>query len=192
MHPAPFHASVEKALRVAYAAHAGQTRKGLGGAPYFTHPAHVALVLARLGFDDVVVAAALLHDVVEDVEDWTLERVEREFGPDVRAIVAELTEDKSRTWAERKADGVARARTMSPAAATVKAADVLHNVRCLVDDLRAADDSEVVWRAFRGGREGTVAMSVKLVSELERRVDPRLGRALREALDELVDLARER
>jgi hypothetical protein len=50
-----------------------------------THCVHVALVLARLGYDDAVIAAGILHDVVEDCEGWTLERIEREFGAEVRA-----------------------------------------------------------------------------------------------------------
>lgn len=184
-----FSARIEHALRSAHAAHSGQSRKGLSDVPYVTHVVHVGLILAQLGYDDVVVAAGILHDVVEDCEGWTIERVAREFGNDVAAIVAELTEDKSKSWDERKDDGVRRVRGMSPPAVAVKAADKLHNLRCLVADLNSASSRDEVWSKFKGGRARTVEMSARLVSELEARADPRLARALRSALDELSALA---
>ena len=91
-----FSAHVERALRVAHDAHDGQERKG-GGVPYILHPLHVTLILARVGADEVTLQAAILHDVVEDCDGWTLERVEREFGSEVRSVVAEVTEDKSKS-----------------------------------------------------------------------------------------------
>src|SRR5262245_12532261 len=92
---------LEHALRAAEAAHRGQMRKG-SDVPYVTHPIHCSILLARLGYSDAVLQAALLHDVVEDCDGWTIARVEREFGPDVASIVAELTEDKTKSWEERK------------------------------------------------------------------------------------------
>jgi (p)ppGpp synthase/HD superfamily hydrolase len=186
-----FSRDVERALRVSFAAHAGQVRKSLEPVPYATHPFHVALLLARLGHDDVVLQAALLHDVVEDCEGWTLERVEREFGPAVRAIVAELTEDKTQSWEARKRAAVDHVGGMSPGALAVKAADKLHNLRTLVDDLAASADRARVWSRFNGGRERTSARSAELVAALERRVEPRLGNALRATLAELAGFARE-
>ncbi|MBK7878408.1 MAG: HD domain-containing protein [Planctomycetes bacterium] len=180
---------VEAALRAAHAAHAGQTRKSGGDVPYVTHPVHVALVLARLGAGETLLVAALLHDVVEDCPGWDLERVAREFGADVAAIVAELTEDKSRTWEERKLAGIEHARTFSLAAATVKAADKLHNLRTLVDELRATIAPDHVWSRFRGGRTRTVELSQTLVDTLAPRIDPRLAAELRSALDDLVRTA---
>ncbi|MCA9299190.1 MAG: bifunctional (p)ppGpp synthetase/guanosine-3',5'-bis(diphosphate) 3'-pyrophosphohydrolase, partial [Phycisphaerales bacterium] len=57
--------AVERALAVAIEAHARHVRKG-NGDPYAVHPVHMAMLLARLGLDDVTVQAALLHDVAED------------------------------------------------------------------------------------------------------------------------------
>jgi len=185
-----FSPAVERALRAAVAAHAGQLRKGLEPVPYVTHSFHVALILARAGLDEVVLQAALLHDVVEDCEGWSFERVEREFGPDVRRIVSELTEDKSRTWEQRKQGGVERVATMSAPALAIKAADKLHNLATLAADLRTAPDPNEVWKRFTGGRERTLELSTRLVAELEPRVQPELGRALCEALRELQALAR--
>ena len=129
-------------------------------------------------------------DIVEDCDGWGHERVEREFGADVRSIVAELTEDKSLGWEERKQAGIDHAHAMSPPALAVKAADKLHNLRTLIADLRTGASPERVWARFRGGRERTLMLSRALVAELEPRVEARLGRALREAIDELERLAR--
>jgi len=185
-----FSPAVERALRTAIAAHEGQVRKGLERVPYVTHSFHVALILARAGLDEVVIQAGLLHDVVEDCEGWSLERVEAEFGSDVRRIVAELTEDKRLSWDVRKQDGIRRIASMSSSALSIKAADKLHNLATLAAELRAAPDPQQVWERFTGGRVRTLEMSARLVDELEPRVQPELGRGLREALRELQSLAR--
>jgi (p)ppGpp synthase/HD superfamily hydrolase len=184
-----FSARVERALRAALAAHEGQVRKGLEPAPYVTHPIQIALLLARLGFDDTLIQAGLLHDVVEDCDGWTIARVEQEFGEAVSSIVAELTEDKSRTWEERKRWAVEHTRHMSSGALTVKAADKLHNLQSLVLELEAAPDRSLVWVKFKGGRERTMAMSSALVEALTPRIDPRLAGALRTAMRQLTQLS---
>ncbi len=177
-----FDETTERALRAALAAHAGQVRKGDGVTPYVAHPVHLALMLARLGCPPRVLQAALLHDVVEDSEDWTPERVRAEFGPAVAAIVAELTEDKSLSWEERKARGIARVATLSRDALAVKAADKLHNLRTLALDLQAATDDAGLWKRFNGGRERTLETSRQLVEALSARCDVRLAAELRAAM----------
>jgi (p)ppGpp synthase/HD superfamily hydrolase len=184
-----FSAGIERALRAAHAAHAGQARKGGDGTPYFVHPVHAALILARLGADEETIEAAILHDVVEDSPGWTLKRVESEFGERVMRIVADLTEDKTRSWEERKRWAVEHARGMLPEAVLVKAADKLHNLACLVDELERAPDRAHVWAHFKGGRERTIAMSAELVDALVPRVGPRLAQALRDTLARLRELA---
>lgn len=183
-----FSPSVERAIQISLEAHAGQQRKGDGGVPYVVHPIHVALLLARWGQDDTTIQAALLHDVVEDSPDWPIERLEREFGARVAAVVGELTEDKSLSWQERKEAGVRHVARMSSDAACVKAGDALHNLESVRASLLEAADADAVWQAFRGGREGTLDVARRLVAALERRVDPRIGRALRSALDSVEEL----
>lgn len=177
-----FDPDTERAIRASLAAHAGQVRKSDAGIPYVAHPFHVALILARLGLPSRVLQAALLHDVVEDCEGWSSARVEREFGPDVARTVAELTENKSRTWEERKRAQVEHAAHLSADALAIKAADKLHNLRTLVLDLRGSDDPATVWARFRGGRDRTLAMSRELVDALAARCDVRLAAELRAAL----------
>lgn len=180
-----FSPGVERAVTVALDAHRGQLRKGDEPAPYATHPIHVALILARGGAGDEVIQAGLLHDVVEDSPDWTLERIEREFGSRVRSIVAELTEDKNRTWRERKEQGIQDAVDLSPEALLVKACDKLHNLSTLSHELARSHDPGLVWGRFRGGREETLRMSRRLVESLASRLQPELAGELLGVLREV-------
>ncbi len=180
-----FNAGVERALRVALAAHAGQHRKGAGEVPYVSHPLHVALILAQWGLEPEVLQAGVLHDVVEDCEGWSVERVEAEFGTEVAELVAALTEDKSKSWAERKQYAVDHVAEMPLGAAMVKAADKLHNLSSLRADLEASEDASKVWERFRGKREGTLRMAESLVAALEARLDARLTVDLRATLEAL-------
>ena len=179
---------IERALLAAIAAHQGQVRKSAQAIPYVVHPLHVALILARWGVDDDVIVAGLLHDVVEDCPTvWSPERVSLEFGAHVAGVVAQLTEDKSKTWDERKRWGIDHVPHMSPQAATVKAADQLHNLQTLTAELRSTPDSAAVWARFRGGREKTLQMSSELVEALCTRVEAKVARQLRAALKALLD-----
>ncbi len=79
---------ITRAYERAADAHLGQSRKS--GEPYSTHPLAVAMLVADLGLDDVTIAAALLHDAVEDTE-ITLPDVELHFGPEVARLVDGVT-----------------------------------------------------------------------------------------------------
>ena len=82
-------AMIERAFKLCYKAHLGLTRSS--GEPYYLHPVEVASIVVReIGIDDVSVAAALLHDTVEDTE-VTLDDISRLFGPEVRSIIDGLT-----------------------------------------------------------------------------------------------------
>ena len=77
-----------QALELALEAHKGQIRKS--GEPYIVHPILVAAITAKISNDEMMVQAALLHDVVEDTS-YTIEDLEREFGYDVSHMVEGLT-----------------------------------------------------------------------------------------------------
>ena len=125
---------IERAYQVALAAHAGQTRKS--GEPYIHHPLSVATIVARQGLDDVTVAAALLHDAVEDTS-ISLEDLEQDFGPDVRLIVDGVTKLERLHFDTREEQQAASVRKMLVALAKdlrvliIKLADRLHNMRTL-------------------------------------------------------------
>ena len=80
---------VQRALTLAARKHTNP-RKGTD-IPYITHPVHVALILARHGFDDQVLAAAILHDVLEDTE-TTPDELRNAFGDRILHMVQEVSE----------------------------------------------------------------------------------------------------
>jgi len=122
---------IGKALEMADRAHAGQIRNGSGGMAYIHHPVAVAELLAEHGFDERTVAAALLHDVVED-SDVGIDKIEARFGDPVARLVAALTEDESIEPFERRKEAHRRhvAETGGDALA-IYAADKLSNIRVL-------------------------------------------------------------
>jgi (p)ppGpp synthase/HD superfamily hydrolase len=114
-------------------AHQGQRRKG-GDSPYIAHPVEVARLLHAEGLaDDELIAATLLHDVVEDT-DHTLDEIRERFGPEVAELVAAMTEDSTvEPYEARKEHHREQVEAAGTRPATIYAADKLANLR----DLRA-------------------------------------------------------
>jgi guanosine-3',5'-bis(diphosphate) 3'-pyrophosphohydrolase len=113
--------------------HRGQVRKGADATPYIHHPIAVAQTLAEEGevTDPELIAAALLHDTIEDTLTVHDDLVEA-FGDRVANLVAELTDDKRLPKAERKRQQVEHAPHLSDGAKQVKLADKLCNVREII------------------------------------------------------------
>ena len=133
-HPRASTELITRAYRQAVESHRGQTRKS--GEPYVTHPVAVARICAEFGLDDVTIAAALLHDAVEDTG-LSLEEVERDFGPDVSAIVDGVTKLDRIRFDSKEAQQAATVRKMLVAMAKdlrvliIKLSDRLHNMRTI-------------------------------------------------------------
>ena len=123
-----------KALEFAALKHRDQRRKDALASPYINHPIALANVLAREGgvTDPVVLAAALLHDTLEDTETTPAELREA-FGEKIAGIVAEVTDDKNLPKAERKRLQIEHAAAISREAKLVKLADKICNVRDVAD-----------------------------------------------------------
>jgi (p)ppGpp synthase/HD superfamily hydrolase len=129
---------VRSALEQARADHAGQVRNGSGGMPYVEHSITVAARLEELGYRDEVLAAALLHDVVED-SDTTLDELREKFGEEVAGMVGALTDDGALdSYRERKAEHRERVAAAAAEAMAIYGADKLTNVTTL----RAAYEAE--------------------------------------------------
>nr|WP_269152337.1 HD domain-containing protein [Xanthobacter oligotrophicus] len=128
-------ALVVRALAFATLRHTDQRRKGRRAQPYVNHLAEVALLVSEAtgGQDAALVAAALLHDVVED-QDVTAAEIEATFGSDVAALVMEVTDDKALEAAERKRLQVVHAPHLSARAKVLKLADKTANLRSLAED----------------------------------------------------------
>jgi len=133
-HPGDDISLIVRAAETATVAHAGQTRRS--GEPYVTHPIAVAGIVANLGLDAQTVAAALLHDAVEDTG-VTTDAIERDFGPSVAVIVEGVTKLDRLQFDSKEAQQAATVRKMLVAMANdwrvliIKLADRLHNMRTL-------------------------------------------------------------
>jgi (p)ppGpp synthase/HD superfamily hydrolase len=122
---------VREALATAQRAHAGQLRRGSDGRPFIDHPVAVAELLIEQHQGDEVLAAALLHDVVEK-SDTDLSAVRERFGDVVATLVEAMTEDESiASYEERKEEHRRRVADSEPAALAIFAADKLTNVAML-------------------------------------------------------------
>lgn len=131
-----------------------------GCVPYVSHLMGTAFILARLGASDTVLAAAVLHDYLEDVPDPDGPTTIREaVGADVLELVLAVTEDKRRhldqtsTWDVRKREQIDRIALMPLDAVRVKAADLLHNLHSLAADLESSNLAEPVWNRLNAGPE---------------------------------------
>ena len=133
-HPKASTALMTKAFETARAAHSQQTRKS--GEGYINHPLAVAKIVADIGLDETTVIAALLHDAVEDT-DITVADVERDFGPEVAAIVDGVTKLDRIRFDSKEEQQAATMRKMLVAMAKdlrvliIKLADRLHNMRTI-------------------------------------------------------------
>ena len=133
-HPKAPTAMISRAFAEAANAHAGQVRNS--GEAYVEHPLAVAMIVAELGLDDVSIAAALLHDAVEDTA-VTVEAITSSFGPEVAAIVDGVTKLDRIRFESKEEQQAATMRKMLVAMAKdlrvllIKLADRLHNMRTI-------------------------------------------------------------
>lgn len=124
-----------KAFELARACHAGQFRRGRR-LPYLTHPISVARLLSRHGYPKPVVAAGLLHDVLED-SGCEIEDIVKTAGRRAAALVAQVTDrDKTLPWKARKALYLKHLRAADKDALAVACADKADNLASIADDYR--------------------------------------------------------
>jgi GTP diphosphokinase / guanosine-3',5'-bis(diphosphate) 3'-diphosphatase len=123
-----------RALAFAAHKHRDQRRKDAEASPYINHPIALAEVLAGEGgvTDVEVLAAALLHDTIEDT-DTTAGELEAQFGKRITGMVVEVTDDESLPKAEKKRLQIEHAPGLSPGAKLVKLADKICNLRDVAD-----------------------------------------------------------
>jgi (p)ppGpp synthase/HD superfamily hydrolase len=139
----------ESAALIAALAHKEQKRKD-DGSPYVVHPFMVALMLARRGWSENAVSAALVHDVLEDT-DYPEEELREKMGPDVMRIVDAVTNDDSLSWEEKKKKYIESVRAGSDEAKAVATADKIHNAESLI--AAHAKQGPALWSHFNAGRE---------------------------------------
>jgi len=117
---------IERAAALAARGHKEQIRKH-DNVPYVVHPFMVSRILTKHGFADEVIAAGLVHDVLEDT-DISKEAIKKECGEEVLSIVEGLSEDKNLEWDDRKRGYIELVRKGSDEIKAVSCADKVHNM----------------------------------------------------------------
>lgn len=168
-----------RALAFAAGRHRDQRRKGQAGAPYINHPIDVVALLAGPGevTDPLVLAAALLHDTIEDTGTSAADLKER-FGEEVTGVVLELTDDKSLPREDRMRHQLRRAGSYSLAAKMVRIADKISN---LID---VTEDPPENWSRQR--RRDYIEWAGQVVEKCRG-----VNRGLEQRFDEVLQSARE-
>jgi len=141
----------ELAKEFAITAHKGQVRKYDKEKPMIIHPINVANILKEYEFDEFVISAGFLHDVVEDTK-YTIKDIEKKFGKDIASLVKGASEpDKSLSWEERKKHTIENIKTLDLRHKAIVCADKISNL----EDLRIISEikGEYDFTAFKRGFE---------------------------------------
>ena len=164
---------VSEAIAFAVKAHDGMRRKK-SESPYILHPMEAAVIVGTMTDDQELIAAAALHDVVEDA-DIAIEEIEEKFGKRVRELVASETEDKranlppSETWRIRKEETLqALANTDDLDVLMVWLGDKLANMRAIYRDYKV--DGVAMWQRFNQKDVNQQAWYYRTIIELTSRL----------------------
>ena len=142
---------LEHAIYVATKCHHGQKRKS-EDLDYIYHPMCVGVKLLENGLKKEIVAAAFLHDTVEDTM-YTLEDIKNEFGEEVAGYVKEVTEkSKENSWEERKISSIEKTKTLSYGAKCIIASDKINNLLDVKKQIKL-QGKEKAYSAFKRGEE---------------------------------------
>lgn len=158
---------IEKAIIVALKAHKNQKRKVGGRIPYIVHPISVAMLLARHKLDEDVLAAAMLHDVIEDT-DYKPAKLKKEFGTRVLRLVMEVTDKKpDDPWHKRKDAYLKHIKNASKEACFIACADKIHNLNSMAEAYRKFGDT--IWKRFSASKEDKIAFYEAIYKEVKKR-----------------------
>lgn len=140
---------LHKAIIFATQAHQGQKRKG-SGLDYICHPLEVLQILTQCDAALPVLIAGVLHDTIEDTP-VTAQQIHDLFGPRVTALVLHHSEDKGKTWKERKSAAIREAQLGTPECKLLIAADKVSNLRSTAAAHQQLGDS--LWQRFNANQE---------------------------------------
>lgn len=134
----------DRAAQFAIEAHCGTERRGKGF-PYILHPMEAAIIVSSITNDPEMLAAAILHDTVEDT-DTTIEQIEELFGPRVAYLVNTETAPKGASWRAKREVQLGRLAAASRDSKIVALGDKLSNFRAIALDYRSLGDD--LWSRF--------------------------------------------
>ena len=180
---------VSEAITFAVRAHDGMRRKK-SDAPYVLHPMEAAVIVGTMSDDQSLIAAAALHDVVEDAG-ITIDEIEERFGKRVRELVESETEDKraelppSATWRIRKEESLATLKnTDDVGVLMVWMGDKLANMRAIYRDWKVEGDA--MWQRFNQKDPKEQAWYYSSIAKLTERISYTSAWIEYKALTELV------
>ncbi|MBE7085674.1 MAG: bifunctional (p)ppGpp synthetase/guanosine-3',5'-bis(diphosphate) 3'-pyrophosphohydrolase [Clostridiales bacterium] len=180
---------VSEAVAFAVKVHDGMRRKK-SDLPYILHPMEAAVIVGTMTDDQNVIAAAALHDVVEDAG-VTIEEIEEKFGKRVRELVASETEDKradlppSDTWRIRKEESLAVLRTTDDIGVLmVWLGDKLANMRSIYRNWKVEGDA--MWQRFNQKNVTEQAWYYRSIIDLTERLSAASAWLEYKTLTELV------
>ena len=180
---------VSEAVAFAVKAHDGMRRKK-SDAPYILHPMEAAVIVGTMTCDQDLIAAAALHDVVEDA-DITIEEIERRFGKRVRELVAAETEDKrsdlppDATWRIRKEESLRVLETTDDEGVLmVWLGDKLANMRSIYRDFKV--EGVLMWQRFNQKDVSQQAWYYRSIAKLTERLSDTSAWLEYKTLTELV------
>ncbi len=154
---------LDRAIEYAVIKHSGMNRKGTN-VPYIVHPMEAAAIVSALTDDEEVIAAAVLHDVLEDT-DASYEELVQLFGRRIASLVADESEDKregrapEETWTERKTEALRHLQGACPEAKMIALGDKLANIRAMHRDQLVLGDA--FWTRFNNANKADQAAYYK-------------------------------
>lgn len=172
-----FTPKIQKAIIQSAVLHQNQKRKGTP-LPYIIHPYSVAFILSDYTNDEDIIVAGLLHDVLEDVPNYSGDDMKKEFGEKVYKIVKEVSEDKDPndksedkkiTWQKRKEDYLANLKNNSFEAMMVCCADKIHNLLSLIEAYKEQGDD--LWDKFNAPKDKKIWFYEEILNILKNRLD---------------------
>lgn len=173
----PLSPKIQKAINTASRLHLGQVRKTDLALPYISHPVSVAFIVSQYTKDEDIIAAALLHDVLEDVKGYYYEDMVRDFGERVANIVKGVSEDKDpnletdekENWEERKRKYLEGLKNDSDESLMVCCADKIHNLQSMIDAY--AEQGESLWDCFNSPKEKKLWIYEEILKYMKTRLD---------------------
>lgn len=153
---------INRAIEFATKAHEGQFRKGTRR-PYIVHPIEVGDIVSAMTQDAEIISAAVLHDTIEDCDGVTRAILAQEFSERVASMVAQESEDKTKTWMERKKATIEHIRTAPREVKMICLADKLSNMRDIDRDYPVV--GEELWNRFRMKDKGVIGWYYKSVRD---------------------------
>ena len=175
-----------KAIEFATNAHKNQMRKA-SSIPYIMHPFSVGMILKEYGFENDVVIAGILHDVIEDTT-FSYKDIKKNFSKEIADMVQACSENKSFSWEERKKHTIKELKKANRKVCAIISADKLHNIITILKDLEKEKDVFSIFNRPKESqkwyyqsllnslKENLEFKNEKIIKELEKKIESLFGK----------------